>query len=314
MDSQGTRDEAGEWPIAEPDWDTVTRDYDRPLDALAEGEIAAVVLRNHSEEGDCRALIERCIRRGLLYDPNGDGSAELDAKSIPEGYFREGTENVARQAWDDDRPTENKRRIDIGSSLGYRGSDQEAFFEHAAHSRAIFAELFAGMPDLIANVYGALEALSVDKKVLTAEEPDGRQYCPAIIRAHYGGYAYRPHFDSVRNREKRTDYSVHNFDHQFAGVLLLQNSEFEGRTAQSRIHRCFWNPEVAPYLQENRFHEYAESQGIANRDVILQPGDLYFFNTGCIHEVPPTVGEDARIVLAMFIGYSADSPVIHVWS
>jgi hypothetical protein len=48
--------------------------------------------------------------------------------------------------------------------------------------------------------------------------------------------------------------------------------------------------------------------------VILDPGDLYFFNTGCIHEVPGVAGEDARIVLATFIGYSSDRNEIFVWS
>ena len=45
-----------------------------------------------------------------------------------------------------------------------------------------------------------------------------------------------------------------------------------------------------------------KNNSIANTDVVLEPGDLYFFNTGCIHEVPGIDGEDARVVLATFIG------------
>lgn len=302
------------WPIAEPNVKNSGLEYARPLDALADGDIAAVVLRNFIDPGLCSQLIDRCVDRKLLYDPADPVSADLDSKSIPEGYYREGTENKVRQAWDDDSAQEVKRRIDIGSSLGYRGSDQPGFFKHASATISLFAELFKGMPDLISECYAALQELAVDKRVETAREPDGRLYGPAIIRAHYGGYSYKPHFDSVRKREKRTDYSVYNFENQFAGVLVLQNSEFDGRTAQSRIHRCFWEPEVSPYLQAGTFHEYAQLNEIPSREVILDPGDLYFFNTGCIHEVPPAAGKDARIVLAMFIGYSADQDVIHVWA
>ena len=307
-------DDERDWPIAEPDAMSIRQNYQRPLDALADGDVAALVLRQFVDPAICSQLIQRCVDRNLLYDPEQPDSAELDEQSIPEGYYREGTRDNARQAWDDKSPQEFKRRIDIGSSLGYRGSDQPGFFEHASATNKLFEELFSGMPDLVAECYGALQELSIDKRVETAREKDGRLYGPAIIRAHYGGYAYKPHFDSVRNREKRTDYSIYNFECQFAGVLVLQNSEFKGHTAQSRIHRCFWEPEVAPYLQADNFPEYARLNKIPSREVILDPGDLYFFNTGCIHEVPAASGKDARIVLAMFIGYSPDNDLIHVWS
>ena len=46
----------------------------------------------------------------------------------------------------------------------------------------------------------------------------------------------------------------------------------------------------------------------------LEPGDLYFFNTRCIHEVPGVDGDLARVVLATFIGYSSGRDEIFVWS
>jgi len=49
-------------------------------------------------------------------------------------------------------------------------------------------------------------------------------------------------------------------------------------------------------------------------EVVLQPGDLYFFNTRSIHEVPGVAGELPRVVLATFIGYSPDRAEIFVWS
>ena len=43
-------------------------------------------------------------------------------------------------------------------------------------------------------------------------------------------------------------------------------------------------------------------------------GDLYFFNTRLIHEVPGLPGELPRVVLATFIGYSQDRDEVFVWS
>ena len=69
-----------------------------------------------------------------------------------------------------------------------------------------------------------------------------------------------------------------------------------------------------PVLKDGTFHAYAAKQGIENVQVVLEPGDLYFFNTRCIHEVPPVQGGQPRIVLAVFIGYSQRDGEIFVWS
>ncbi|MBT5800285.1 MAG: hypothetical protein HOI20_01650, partial [Gemmatimonadetes bacterium] len=75
-----------------------------------------------------------------------------------------------------------------------------------------------------------------------------------------------------------------------------------------------WTEELQPQIAEQRFAEYAEVQGIENFRVELEPGDLYFFNTRCIHEVPAVSGDDPRVVLAVFIGYAEDDGEIYVWS
>ena len=158
------------------------------------------------------------------------------------------------------------------------------------------------------------QGLSRTKRVVTAHEPDGRQYSPAIIRAHYGGYTYKPHFDSVRLREKREGYAVHDFEHQFAGVMVLQNTQVGDVSAQCVLHQYLWQPEIDSHLRSGTFHEHAAREGVASVDVILEPGDLYFFNTRNIHEVPGVAGDLPRIVLATFIGYSSDRDDIFVWS
>ncbi len=303
----------GAWRPVEPDSATALERLGRPLEALASGRVPAIVLRGAYPREACGRLYRRLIERGHLHDPDRPLERKFVDAGIPEGHYREGREGVPRGAWEE-RLATGKLRIDVGTSLGYRGSDQERFFAHAAETRALFATLFDGLPHPIQLMHRSLAALSVDKHVATAHEPDGREYGPAIIRAHYGGYAYRPHFDSVRLRERRVDYAVHRFDHQFAGVLVLTNSEREGRTAQCTLHRYLWQPEVQPYLDGGTFPEFARQRGIGNVEVCLEPGDLYFFNTRLIHEVPGVDGILPRVVRATFIGFSAGDDEIFVWS
>lgn len=284
-----------------------------PLESLSRGEIPAIVIRQAYRQTDCEKLMQRLLDEELLYDPKRPVPAKFVDKAIPEGYFKEGKSDVASQAWPS-VADDLKRRIDIGTSLGYRGSDPEDFFAHSGSTHDLFDRLFADMPSPIGVIYDRLAELSRGKTPLTAREPDGRLYGPAIIRAHYGEYTYRPHFDSVRLREKREDYAVHAFEHQFAGVLVLQNSEHGGETAQGLIHRCLWQPEVQPHLEGDTFHHYARERGIEHCRVYLEPGDLYFFNTRLIHEVPGLKSQDPRVVLATFIGYSSDRDDMFIWS
>jgi hypothetical protein len=107
---------------------------------------------------------------------------------------------------------------------------------------------------------------------------------------------------------------VHGFAHQFAGVLVLQNACLGDSTAQCTIHRCLWEPHIDPHLKGGTFHDYAREQAIPKATVHLEPGDLYFFNTRCIHEVPGLAGATPRIVVATFIGFDEGRDEIFVWS
>ena len=298
------------WTIAQPDLESIFAAHERPLSALAKGDVPALVIRGAFARDACQRLIDRLLATNLLYDPAQPIPAAFAEAAIPEGYFREGKDGKVWQ----DATKSGRTRIDIGSSLGYRGSNRDAFFAHADETRALFQTLFAAGEDPVQVLYDSLTKLSGDKQAKTAHEADGRQYGPAIIRAHYGGYQYAPHFDSVRLREKRVGFSVYEFEHQFAGVLVLQNTQLEDKTAQSVLHRCLWEPDVDPHLQRGTFHDYAREHRIENVQVVLDPGDLYFFNTRGIHEVPGVAGTLPRIVLASFIGYSEDRDEMFVWS
>ena len=275
------------WEPLTPDLNTVFSLTDQPLQALADLEIPAVVLRRAYDPTLCRVLIQRFVGMGLMRDPVAPIPMDREDK---------------------------RRRIDIGTSLGNRGHDKEAFFLHAVETHRLFRFLFEGFENPVDVIYHALQRLASGKRVQTATEANGRLYGPAIFRIHYEGQFYRPHIDHVLVREKRLGFSVSRFDHQFAGILCLQNASHSGRSPQGILHRCGWTPKVQPHLEAGSFHDYAAENKIENCRVELAPGDLYFFNSGGVHEVSQIAGDQPRIVLAVFIGYSPDEDNIYVWS
>ncbi len=273
------------WNPVEPDLQTALSRHPDPLYALSEARMPAIILRNAYPPSHGESLIRRFIDRGLMRDPTDPALA-----------------------------TEARRRIDIGTSLGNLGNDKERFLQHAVGTHELFNTLFEGFRDPVKVIYESLSALAVGKRVTVAREPDGRRYGPAIFRIHYSDHAYRPHIDHVTLREKRFNYAVSRFTHQFAGVLCLQNDAHEGGNTQATLHRCLWTPEIQPFIQEGAFHAYAAEHHIGCCQVELNPGDLYFFNTRCIHEVPAIQGKTPRIVLAVFIGYAPEDAEVFVWS
>ncbi len=282
------------------------------LRSLARAEVPAVVFRAAYPQPACAELVERLIANDLAYDPAAPTPDRFLREGIPEGYVR-----VSGDRSSPSRPAPRagrKRRIDIGTSLGYRGDDPEGFFRHADETRRRFRTLFRGTANPIDVIYDRLAQLGPGRTVRTAREPTGERYGPAIFRVHYGDYAYPPHFDSVRLREKRNAYSVYRFEHQFAGVLVLQNAVRGRETAQCIIHRRLWDRDVDEHLSAGTFHRYARATRIESCRVELEPGDLYFFNTRAIHEVPGVDGDLPRVVLATFIGYSESDPEVAVWS
>lgn len=293
------------WACLEPNIDTILNSTANPLQQLAEGDVGAIIIRQAFPAVECAALVDFLIDQELMYASN---DARIDDKAIPvdraDRYTKQGLNPKHTP----------RRRIDIGTSLGNLGDDKDHFLTQSAETHTLFARLFADRPDPVAVIYDNLQRLTPDKRVINAIEPDGRRYGPAIFRVHYGGYTYGPHFDSVRNREFRKNYAVYQFSRQLAGVLCVQNSTLEGVSAQGIIHRQFWNQEVDPAIKSGRFHEYAQENNVENVRVELEPGDLYFFNTGLIHEVPGVPGDLPRIVLATFIGYSEDADEVMVWS
>lgn len=295
----------GSWGCLESSVSDILAGQADPIASLARGEFAACILRQAFPAAACRDLVGRLQERQLIAgsadSPNSDQALPVE---VVDRWTRQGLNPLSS----------GRSRVDLGASLGNYGDDPQDFFRRSAAAHELFSELFEDQPDPIAALYHHLSLLAPNHSVNTAHEPDGRTYGPAIIRVHYGGYTYGPHFDSVRLREARRNYAVFKYQHQLAGVLCIQNSTLDGVSAQGIIHRQPWNAEVDPYLKSGRFDEWVSERGIEQTCVELEPGDLYFFNTGMIHEVPGVPGNAPRIVLAVFIGYSPDDPEIMVWS
>ena len=271
------------WTPVEGSLEEILRRYPRPLKALVEGETPAVILRGAYPPAHCAALVERFYARGLLYDP----------RKVEDG---------------------TPRRVDIGTSLGRHSADPAQFFAHAAETHALFRTLFEGYEDPVRTIYDALSRMAPDKRVMTAQEPDGRVYGPAIFRTYHAGVGHNPHFDSVSKRSKLFNYAVSRFRQQCAGVLCFQNSDDGGGSRDSYLYNAPWTPALQGHLTAGAFHQYAKERGILPAQVHLEPGDLYFFFTENIHEVPPVTGDRPRIVLAVFIGLSPEDEEIFVWS
>lgn len=278
------------WIPVEGNLTDILRRYPQPLAALTAGEIPAIVVRQAYNPDHCAALLQRLYERGLAYDPRKVGDRRGEG-----GYVGED-------------------RLYVGSSLVYLSADPEKFFIHAAQTHELFKTLFNGYDDPVETIYAALTRLAPGKQVLTAHEPDGHLYGPAIFRIYYAGAGHGPHFDSVAKRQKLFNYVVSRFQYQFSGVLCFQNPDEEDESGESFIYNCPWTPAVQTCLAEGKFPQYVAERDIARVQIHLNPGDLYFFYSGNIHEVPPVSGDKPRTVLAVFFGMSPGDEEIFVWS
>ena len=268
------------WTPAEGSLTDILKKYPRPLNALVAGEIPGIVLREAFNPEHCVGLVERLFERGLAYRQVRPGRAP----------------------------------VYVGPGLAGHSADPDKFFAYAADTHELFKTLFNGYDDPVKTFYEVLSHLAPDKRVMTAREPDGRLYGPAVFRIYSAGAGHGPHFDSVAKRQKLFNYEVSRFRHQLAGVMCFQNSEEKGESGEPFLYNCPWTPAVQKYITEGTFRQYVNEGGIPRIQIQLEPGDLYFFFSENIHEVPPVTGEKPRIVLAAFFGMSPDDEEIFVWS
>lgn len=249
-------------------------------------------------------------------------------------------------------------RSDIGYSLAGGGNHPETYFPTCAKVHELYDELLAPFPphhNPMHLMYEALEVLgNQTRKAVTAHESRGR-YGPGIIRTHKPGFhhgrkyvpghTYVPHYDSVRLRERRSDFEVFKFDNQLAGILVLQAPERIARPAAESgdvYHDSIlynmpakdlpaWNltqatargfevlegdvgPASGMDVHPPSFRQFIRDHPVAKENVDLEVGDMYFFKTDNVHEAPPFEGKRARVVFGTFVGYGEEQPEMFVWS
>ena len=132
------------------------KSYKDPIYSLSQAEIPAIILRKAYSPEQCQGLINRFTNMGLMRD-------EADINSA-----------------------DKRTRIDIGTSLGNRGSDKTGFLAHAEATHHLFQFLFDGFDNPVNLIYESLAALSPGKEVKVAREPDGftlrSGYLPRSLR------------------------------------------------------------------------------------------------------------------------------------
>jgi len=269
------------WQPLEADADTIRRTYDQPLLALAQNQRPAFVLRGAHPPGDCNRLIERFSDNGYFDRDTVGKESQLSG-----GHY-----------------------LDLGTSLGRMGKDLAEFFAHADRTHALFRRLFEGLADPVQTIYENLAKLAGSKHVKTAYE-EGGTYGPAIFRIYQGQEGHRAHFDSVR-RHGKSNYAVGRFEHQFAGILCVQKGAVGGEPI---LYRAKAEGEVEEVLSAGNFAAYAKQEAIEGVQIELDVGDLYFFHTENVHEVPQVARDHTRVVLAVFIGMSEEDGEIFLWS
>jgi hypothetical protein len=270
------------WQPLETDADSISQRYDQPLLELAQGAVAAFVLRGAYPADDCARLMERFTERGYFNPETVEQESQLSG-----GPY-----------------------LDLGTSLGRMGANRDDFFAHADGTRELFPRLFEGLVDPVETIYQNLTRLAAGKTVETAREPDGRRYGPAIFRIYHAQEGHQPHFDSARLRGN-SEYAVSRFTHQFAGVMCMQKGTVGGEPI---LYRAKAEGEVVDLVDRGEFEQYAEAEDLPRVQIELNPGDLYFFSTENIHEVPKVVRDRTRVVLAVFVAMSPELDEVHVWS
>jgi hypothetical protein len=324
---------------------------------MGRGEVPAIVLRNAYSAAECQEVLSRLEAADQFPDTFASRLTSLDGDRQPVDVPASGPlveAPIVRGTMQGAHRNPNAVRWDIGTSLGNLGADPEAFFADADRTHGLFSDVFGPMGDRgpLKLMHDGLTALSGGtKRAMCAESVEGRRYGPGIFRSYRPGGAHGAHFDSVRYREQRTNYSVYDFEVQFAGILLLQSPDrlvdtnagvtehfenvgglaaevarrgeaglqdsfiydIEGKDATVQLERQAKAGEAAVTLGDG-FRDLAQREGIACAPVRLQTGDMYFFKCDQVHEVPAFGGDASRVVLATFIGWSEDNPRIFVWS
>ena len=139
-----------DWPILQSSVESALAADPRPIARVADGDVAAIVIRRAFPPEECPALVRLLIDEGLMYETGDPRIAENSLTNAVVGKY------LGRGANPDASP---RKRIDVGASLGNFGDDRDDFFRRSDEAHALFDRLFAGRPNPIRVLYETLSRL-----------------------------------------------------------------------------------------------------------------------------------------------------------
>lgn len=197
----------------------------------------------------------------------------------------------------------------LGVYLPDAVNDPDAYFARAAELEPIIASVLTlGRGDVRDRVRLMFES-HVNRPVIAATGPDGREYGQGSLRIHGAGAGASVHRDVAA--VDAAGWNVAEMDAQFSAVLMLQPSEAGGELV---VYRQKWQPEDdAEYKNKGALGwDPRVVDGAQEATYSAGAGDVYVFNPTHYHEVLLTSGETDRVSMQFFMAFDldGDGPVV----
>ncbi|MCB9778436.1 MAG: hypothetical protein H6742_07735 [Alphaproteobacteria bacterium] len=195
------------------------------------------------------------------------------------------------------------------------GPPLDWYLEEADRFRALYAELFDGVPDLLARVAQVFATIGGGRPVGEPQAPDGRSFTPATFRRvppskgipthvgrwfqQTGGYApLRPLVD---------------LSWQCSWFVPLQQGESGGELV---VYDLQWGDPDVPWLERDRVLDADAIDARWRAQAVRpDPGDLLVFDGGrFFHKVSVVGGARPRHTFGGFVGLSADGSRVLRWN
>ena len=242
------------------------------LKRLISGKIPMVIIRGFYDRKSCRTAAERIKNH--------------DQSRFQDGELRH-----------------------IGPFLMAHATDKETYFKESTESRMALEEIFCGIANPVAQIYGEVGRMLPGHSVSLARELH-HDYSRAVIRIHGKGRSVPVHKDNVRYEGR--EYAVSNIDCQLSCVLHLQESESGGDLV---LHNRAWKKDDERFRNiDFGYSLNLTGSGQSCRAPNPEAGDLVIINPVYYHEVTRITGDSPRITLGLFLGFYSRKRRVVAWA
>ena len=291
----------------------VLQQHPDPLDALSNGKVPAIVLKQQIDPLELAALNER------LFQMHAQKKAWVS--NGPGGYI--GVAFTSALKWN----LSPKRYAALAPKV------TDTFRRH-------------GIYGPIEALYGGLRALSKGRTVRTARDVQTNlSFTPATFRMQPNGTVQPKHVDSLqaferlacrescgcaarprRDKQQRrlsTFDDMRRFKRQLSALVLLQRSDMPSpevsvyehyiddieKDCALRLGGMGKNPPLTNAFALN--YEPSTRRTFHAQSTDIRTGDVYIFNSNFLHEVHPiSVRQQTRMSISTFVGFSDDEIVV----